>query len=80
MKLGAVTVTSQEVGVVRGFAEDAAERLGQLEPDGDAHTSALAVCQWLEQLHGAVIRLAQRQMPGQLRMPLEDDTARRAGY
>lgn len=77
---GAVTVTAGEVGIIRGFADEAAERLAELEPDGDAHTSALAVTQWLEQLHHAVARLAERQTPGQLRMPLEDDLARRAGY
>lgn len=78
--VGAVTVTAGEVGIIRGFAEDACERLGALEPDGDAHTSALAVCQWLEQLQDAVSRLAKRQTPGQLRMPLQDEDARRAGY
>lgn len=60
-------VTADELAVCCQWAEDAVYALGCLDPDGDGHTSALHLQEWLELLYAHIVRRAEQQVEGQQR-------------
>lgn len=61
-------VSPAEVGFMCEHAESAAYALSCLAPDGDGHTSALILQEWLELLFVEVSRRAESQVAGQLHL------------
>jgi len=61
-------VTAEELAVMCEHADNASYALGCLEPDGDGHTSALIVQEWLELLYAHAVRRAEYQVAGQERL------------
>jgi hypothetical protein len=59
-------VNAAELAVMCEHAESAAYALGCLAPDGDGHTAALILQEWLELLYVEVARRAESQVEGQL--------------